>query len=237
MSSSRDRRQILPFAPFCQQAEQALRKRAVEIGEEVAADGLPPGRWHPYGFAVFKLDPLPGIGSLRFHVWPRNYRRQRAEHPPVHEHEWHLAGLVLAGTYSDEIFQVASTDDATDVFLYDITSGADGHDWFKATGQRVQLSSKGRTDYGPGDIHFIEAGVFHSTPIPESTFAATLVATSASVQRHRAIAGSLTDAGEGYTRPAVDQAERQLLIDQLKEHLLSSAAPTPSPWPRPGSPR
>jgi hypothetical protein len=183
----------------------------------VRRHGLPDGRWHPYGFAVFKVGQIMDVGSLRLHIWSAGARVALRNHPPVHEHEWHLAGLVLAGTYVDESFEFGSADGGSDEVVAIHTR--DATDLFTPTGQHGRVHSYGRSLFSAGEIHFVEAGAYHASPIGLGSFAATLALTSAPVQPRRSIVGDATSAAREYRRPAVDGSERARLRDELAAEL------------------
>lgn len=180
---------------------------------------MPTGRWHPYGFAVYKVDEIARLGTVRLHIWSDGRRIAKPHHPPVHEHEWHLAGLVIAGTYLDELHDVTPTHGPADAEVYEIESTPAGTDRFQPTGQPVKVRRRGVRPYHRGEIHFIEAGAFHASPIPETSFAATLALTSPPAQKRRSIAGRLSASETEYVRPRVCLADHDRLIAELLSHL------------------
>ena len=205
------------YTAFCRSAEEYLRSRAPEVAQEVVHAGFPAGRWHPYGFAVFKLANAGELGTMRLHIWSAGKRIAWPNHPPVHEHEWHIAGLVLAGTYIDEEFDasVGAGPDALPVVEID---SVEGRDVFRPTAQLLRLETDGRRAYRPGEIHFVRAGAYHASPIPEGTFAATLALTSTPAQLRRSIAGLPVAGQREYSRPLVSDEDAARLRNEFSEH-------------------
>jgi hypothetical protein len=208
------------YATFCREAKNALRKHAPRVLGEVRRKGLPEGRWHPYGFAVFKVGDLAEMGSLRLHIWSAGERRGLDDHPPEHEHDWHLAGLVLAGTYT-EWFCTFSPRPEGEAEIVSITS-QNGVDCFVPTGERGCMSHSAPEQFAVGEIHCVEAGVYHASPIPCSTFVATLALTSEPVQSRRSIIDSANAETRSHRRPIIGARDRGRLLDELTNHLAET---------------
>lgn len=208
------------YAQFCARGAEVLPALVPHVVARARSGEMPIGRWHPYGFAVYKVDQIARLGTVRLHIWSDHGRIAKPRHPPVHEHEWHLAGLVIAGTYVDELHDVAPTRGRGDAEVYEIETTPAGIDRFRPTGQTVGVRGRGVQPYHVGEIHFIEAGLFHASPIPQTSFAATLALTSPPAQTRRSIVGRLPAAETEYVRPTVTQVDHERLIAELLSHLV-----------------
>lgn len=134
-------------------------------------------RWNPGGFMVFPLGLHEELGSLRLHVWPPGAPRKSADGPSIHSHAWHLCSEVLSGTYSDTLFNVesAAEEGQENVFtLYKTKRKDNGEDALVADGN-VKATPIGEREFSSGEIHTIEAGVYHIPTVSQEGHAATLV--------------------------------------------------------------
>jgi hypothetical protein len=143
------------------------RKRAVRAAAE-SKDV----RWHPNGFVVFRIGDAGSLGQLRLHVWPKGDRRGVAGHPEIHSHNWDLASLVLAGTYTDELY---AFDDDAEHFHAHAVSYDGGGDSLTPTGDQVGMRRDATREVAQGSFHFIPAGVPHRTRIDPGDLVVTLV--------------------------------------------------------------
>jgi hypothetical protein len=98
----------LGFETFRSGAAAELLSHSADISRILAAAENSPARWHPNSFVVFELPLVGRWGDLRLHVWPVGDRVVRGWGPTVHRHGWHLASHVLAGCYSDVLFEDGS---------------------------------------------------------------------------------------------------------------------------------
>ena len=171
-------------------------------------------RWHPNGFAVFRLGEET-LGRIRLHVWPTTRRVLVDNHPRVHCHDWDLASLILAGSYSESLIELShSVARQQRVYHFDYT--AEGLDRFVETTDLVSIREGPQTESPPETFHYIPAGNFHITHVPSDTFAATLVMMSPPVRD--VITTLIGPAGFGspilrrqdLTRPQVDAVVREL---------------------------
>lgn len=170
-------------AAFFREATGILNARAMQVTDEV----LPnlehyPGKWHPLGFMVYPMGIIPEVGILRLHIWPAGLRMARGTGPGIHDHGWHLASKALKRVYFDEIHDLHKVDAPNEkarVAAGGLTSFTVQYEQGKPDG----LMPDGDTfvteisEYRAvpaGDIHTIEAGVFHVSSIPEDRVAATL---------------------------------------------------------------
>lgn len=171
---------------------------------EVAVDE---GRWHPTGFAVFRLHASPQ-GDVRLHVWPEAGRRWGDPCWTVHDHTWDLTSHVLAGVVGshdvdvDVDVELAAGRSAQGV-LYDVAYGADGRSRML---RRAAVASRslGLRRTAAGGCYRVDAGRFHASVVPEGAFAATVVATRpGQASRPRVLGAPSGETSIEVVRPAV----------------------------------
>lgn len=146
------------------------------------------GRWHPTGFMVFPLGIHKELGSLRLHIWPKGLRRVAPKGDTIHDHSWHLASRVLVGVYNEEFYSVEESDTLPDteyarresgllrVFRTDYNPGS--ADVLITDGACVKVKLVEPRSIKAGNLHTIEAGVFHRHTILQDELAAALVLNS-----------------------------------------------------------
>lgn len=210
------------FAAYVDFAGPRLRSFAEAAVSSFQDGQIEVGRWHPFGFAVFTLRTLSDESTLRLHIWPVGLRRSRPGHPRVHAHDWHLVSLILAGEYRDQRLvdprsrapgRIVTAD------VYNVLPSGAGADVFA---RRIGETVRGRVGpvrkFGPGQAHSIPAGDYHVSPIPASSFAATLVLTSAPVSpdMRRLAVQTPMPSGLRYERPVVSSTEVATLRRQLR---------------------
>lgn len=142
-----------------------------------------PGRWNPGGFMVFPLGLMEDSSSLRLHVSAANLPRNILDGPFIHNHGWHLASQVIAGEYSDTIFDIKrqpsdiKTNAEKGVFrLYETKRNPGGLDELVTDGAIVKALPVKERHISEGNFHRIEAiTVYHLPTTPSEQLAATLV--------------------------------------------------------------
>jgi hypothetical protein len=226
-------RDHLPVQDFFDQAADILPA----IGDTVRADIVPElerrdARWHPAAYMVYALGTHATLGSLRLHIWPRDLRvreqREEGDVKDVHDHVLHIASLVLKGTYSDNIYHVqnrganVSDEELVEKGLLRVFTpplGVSGSDAMITDGRVVSVRKSAERVIEEGNMHTIEAGVFHAPTIPEDRLAATL-----SFSSHRAnLAGPHILFAARSTEP-VTGIKRPVMLDEaqlVKQQILS----------------
>jgi hypothetical protein len=169
----------LEFSKFSRQAHDALDGFRKSFSAKVADAISSPGLWHPNGFVVWPVTKLSGLGTLRLHIWPDRDRVAKPWGLPIHRHDWHLASTVLVGTYRDTLYADSSIEPASSTWRrmnsHQIEILADNHRRVVAEEEVFFISeSEVRVVHAPG-FHYVPAGVFHETLIPEGRFVATLI--------------------------------------------------------------
>ncbi len=142
-----------------------------------------PGRWNPGGFMVFPLGLTDDDSSLRLHVSAAGMPRDILCGPFIHNHGWHLASRILAGNYSDTIFQLemqhpsTQVDPETNVWRrYETRRNPGGRDDLITDGTVVKAVPVLNREIPAGNFHTIEAvTVYHIPTTPPEQLAATLV--------------------------------------------------------------
>lgn len=197
---------------FAQQAPAILRARREAVVAQALADELGEAYWHPYGFAVFHIGEVAGVGDLRFHVWPVGVRKGLKGHATIHCHDWDLVSLVVAGTYRDVLFQARISRQGIPLWRV-ATSGRTVDSFERADDRALAIASEVRRTCTAGDIHVVAAGTFHRSAIRASDFCATLLLTSRGSPSERMIAGS--PARSLGRRKSLSGADRRVLARQF----------------------
>jgi hypothetical protein len=208
------------FARFCAGATIELAAHSRDAAAILAAAEAGPARWHPNSFLVFDLPFTSSWGQLRMHIWPAGARVVRGWGPTVHRHGWHLASRVLAGNYSDLLYEDSASAPAgsgwrlTHAFTVDVDPIEP--DMIKPAGSIFYLRERERRQVEAESFHYIPAGVFHDTVVPLDTFAATLVMRS----RSTAISSLALDDQQApvrtYRRPEATPAQRRGALAELR---------------------
>lgn len=143
-------------------------------------------RWHPSGFMVYQLGISPGLGMLRLHVWPNTERKGSEKGDTIHDHAWHVASLVLRGSYIDTIFDVDVEGSLSEydrkarglLRLFDASYNADASQELKTDGTCVRVTPSHERTIIETETHTIEPGIFHQPTIAREVSVATLVLNS-----------------------------------------------------------
>jgi hypothetical protein len=169
----------LTFTEFAHDAHDALDNFRKSLLSKVLGDAPDRGIWHPNGFAIWPIRRLTGLGTLRLHIWPDLNRVIRPWGPPIHRHGWHLASAVVVGTYRDTLYEGSLTRPASTQwrqmtpYRIDILP-EDRRQIVAEEGSVFIRAAESRVISAPG-FHYVQAGVFHDTLIPEGQFVATLI--------------------------------------------------------------
>lgn len=224
-------RGYLPVQDFFDESLDLLPDAAEVVqGEVIPNLEQYDGRWHPSGYAVYRLGQHAVLGSLRLHVWPEDLRHREDREGPlrdVHDHVVHIASTVMEGTYIDNIYRVedrgvnfSDEEVAIGGLLRVFTPPSDksGSEVMTTDGRVVQATEIGQRIVPKGDTHTIEVGIFHAPAIPEDGMAATLSFSSpraALVGPHILMGGS-TEPIKGKKRPVTEE-EADIIKQQLLE--------------------
>jgi hypothetical protein len=179
--------QYVSAPQFFDRAQELLEP----ISERVESEIIPrleehAGRWHPSGYMVYSLGTHATLGSLRFHIWPKDLRRSETrEGTPrdVHDHVLHIASRAVGGEFADDIYQVERVGTGLSdeevaakgllrVFTFPDDQPSNGI--LVTDGRCVRATPIERRNVPKGDYHTIEAGVFHAPAIPEDSMGATI---------------------------------------------------------------
>ncbi len=168
---------------FAQARDLLLQATVVVLEEIVPQLEKYAGRWNPGGFMVFLLGLTEDGSSLRLHVSAEGMRRDILNGPFIHNHGWQLISRVLAGEYSDQIFDVKKEPSADVTIpekgilrLYETRRNANGIDELVTDGTIVKATPIEDREIHAGEFHSIEAmKVYHKPTTPSDRLAATLV--------------------------------------------------------------
>ncbi|MGP4014653.1 hypothetical protein [Saccharopolyspora sp. 5N708] len=218
--SSSDVPETVDFASFSRLAAEQLDDVDIEGGALLDRAAALRAKWHPNGFAVFHLGTMPGGGRLRLHIWPTIERVARPKHPSVHCHEWHLASRVLAGVYTDVLYDAAPVAGSAQSWLrgFLIRYQPGRPDIIERSGDAYQIAERERRTVTAGETHCIEAGVFHETTVDSTGFAATLALTSGSVSGISLILGEEAETA-AYARPYLSDDQQNAVLSSLRDLL------------------
>ncbi len=142
--------------------------------------------WHPSGFMVYQLGTAEGLGMLRLHVWPDTDRKGSEKGDTIHDHAWHVASLVLKGTYQDTVFDVAQEAAASEhdrkhkglLRLFDASYKPDASQELTTNGTCVRATPITERTILKGEEHSINPSVFHQPNISSDRSVVTLVLNS-----------------------------------------------------------
>jgi hypothetical protein len=173
-------------------------------------------RWktHPLGFFHLAEDVGPGT-RLRIHVWPRGWAVSGEQvGGEIHNHIFDLRSLVLVGSITNQVFEVA--EDQNGEFQLLNIEYSSGTSRVAPSGPAVRLEELSSYVHTTGEVHNVPAGVFHRSSA-EATPAITLVlAASASVGKHPLVALA---AGHrppsAFQRRSLNSIELDLLAEAL----------------------
>ncbi|GGO22510.1 hypothetical protein [Corynebacterium marinum] len=214
---------------------QAFRELARSVLEEEANRLLEQGfaqfsslesRWHPNGFAVFHLNDHHELGNLRLHIWPDTRRVSRPDGAPIHTHAWHLCSRVLAGTYTETIYEEAVSETVgtrhyyrgTIKYLKDKNSVTDpGTSLLKPT---IEVEAT------EGKYHEVAAGIPHETSISDGEFTATLLITSPPILEKVHVYSPEEINPSSYHRPALTSDEKMSLLHHLERQTVLNKGAT-----------
>lgn len=210
----------IAFDSFCDAARIALRRESDGLlSETLPALKSSQCTWHPNGFAVFHINDHHELGKLRLHIWPSSGRVGRAEAPPIHSHVWHLCSQILAGTYSETLYEESrsGSEQAATYHSADIDYLVNRDAFEPAESTHLRPTSK--LTVTAGEFHTVQAGVPHETVIGENSFVATLLLTSAPQLTHASVYAPKQISVSSYDRPILNDAEKFLLLDRLYVNL------------------
>jgi hypothetical protein len=212
----------LAFDAFCAKKRELLERDGARIVDDLTSGrlALSSVAWHPYGFVVFILSTSATEGTLRVHFWPKGRRKVWARHPTIHCHDWHLASLVLAGTYRERLFNQAGPGGGeghgTRIATYVVTKNEAGDDVRWPSTDSIALRPGVLESYQAKAMHFIPARTFHATMIPRSLVCVTVLVTSPRIVATPVIAGRAGLPGAVYRRPVLSGRERDSILARLR---------------------
>ena len=202
------------FDEFKEAGTLVLREISARVPDVIASAASVTGVWHPNGFAIWSLRELPGLGTLRLHVWPDRHRRVRDWGPRIHAHGWHLASMVLAGTYSDRVYQVVEVPGRT-MTIYEIFHTGGGRSKVSPTGERVTIERVATRVVKPGELHYLPHSVVHETVVPDTEYVATLVVMGEVIVDRSVALEEQEHPARDHQRAQVSRQESDYILEQL----------------------
>lgn len=172
-----------------------------------------PATKHVLGFIHCKLAEFNGQ-TLRLHVWPAGERSYGIPAWPVHTHHWTISSAVIAGYVVNETFSVR-TDDHGHKQLYEVHYVGNGLSERRRIDERVSVDVNRSEFWHAGERYSIPLGTYHSTTVPEGTFAATVILTGIRTDVAPLVLGQVS--GKTQYRYSVDEVATENWASTLAE--------------------
>ncbi|MGM7670279.1 hypothetical protein [Microbacterium sp. A93] len=217
-------RENAEYATFCESARVALENEAeILLDSSLSRLSSLKSTWHPNGFAVFHLNDEHELGKLRLHIWPDAERIVRPDDAPIHSHVWHLCSHILAGTYSETLYEKVSPGSAQSSEYHSVAIDyLVDKDTFASPGTAC-LRPASTILANAGEFHLVPAEMPHETHIGERSFVATLLLTSNPVSGQAIMYSPEEIQTSTYHRPVLSREQKMELLSQL-EHEVESRA-------------
>ena len=216
------------YVDFLRRAEQEVARLLPRITTRLQRTDLPPGTWHPNGFATFPITLVAGLGLVRLHAWPRGRRRVVEGHPEIHRHSFDLYSRVICGQYVERTYRVYSKKKAPQhsrgdpLHAYIVAPGrVGGPDVLQEASDLVVAVPDGSSNavFPSGSWHDVPLGVFHSTPIPVGRLCLTVAVLGVP---HPSTPGLLIGSPGFATapriRPNVSQSDKDVVCEEYRRH-------------------
>ncbi|GLZ80751.1 hypothetical protein Afil01_55580 [Actinorhabdospora filicis] len=126
---------------------------------------------HPLGFACLPVLRAGEIGVC-VHLWAAGRPEADPSTSQMHAHSWELTSYVLYGVVRNELIEVF--EDAPTHRVFEIRSGPGG-DEIAPTARLVRPVRAEASTHGRGEVYRLPTGRFHTTSLPGTGDAATVV--------------------------------------------------------------
>lgn len=206
------------YLAFCEAASVALEGEADRLLDDaIQRLSSLECHWHPKGFAVFPINNHHKLGMMRLHIWPDTGRITRPDDSPIHTHVWHLCSLILAGTYTETIYEksVAESTECREYHSATIDYLRDRDSI--APSSKAFLRPVTTTQDSRGEFHTVPADVPHETHIAEGAFVATLMITSHPISEKATMYSPEEIQTSDYARPILTQEQKTELLSRLEQ--------------------
>lgn len=220
---------LLQAEDFFQKAEGALAQLAPVVLEEVVPHLEEyHGRWNPGGFMAFPLGLHDELGSLRLHIWPVGVPRENSDGPNIHNHAWFLSSRILAGVYSDTLFELEEHDVMTDseyirseglLQVFETRRNPDGLDELVTDGLFVRPIPILNREVSAGGTHRIYLDMYHVTTVPIEQLAMTLIFDSPAFATTTRVLIDSARIKSGRSRKVIESSNALLAKDQIMQAL------------------
>lgn len=177
------------------------------------------GTWHPNGFVVFELGPLPS-GALRLHIWPEEERVVRHSSVNPHTHPWDLYAVILAGTYAERLLEPSATAVGGEFHAAEIDYLRD-RDALSPSGT-CRLRPQSAASFTVGQAHTVPAGAIHETLVPAGTFASTLLVTSPPRLASVTVYSRTRLSSGGHSRVSLSPGFQRRLLEELQARVVGA---------------
>ena len=177
-------------------------------------------QWHPLGFLKSTLGVVPGVGSIRFHIWHPHLRQPQEPLMLIHHHNWMLNSHLIYGTLTNELYDVVITSPESATHkVYSVDYQGD-HSTLKATDQFIICRNIGTQKFQSGQDYDVPIGQYHTTVVEENILTSTVVVSSRQTDRGQLVLGPLS--GEPlyeYHRVMCDTTIAYQLVTELNAQL------------------
>jgi hypothetical protein len=131
---------------------------------------------HPNGFDKLVLASLPSGHKVVLHAWPAAPAGRGRKDANLHNHRWHFATRVLAGSYRYTEYEDAPPDASSAPVFHEhryTTDGTDGGHQLTAQGPR-RLAIARSLRLCRGDVYLLHSSVIHSIALDDEGPTVTL---------------------------------------------------------------
>ena len=174
---------------------------------------------HPLGFFQLKFGSQE-FGHVKLHTWLPG--RAVAQNPPwfVHRHRWPLTSMVLAGSITNETFQV-ELDAEAERALYDVQF-VDGESILVRTKERVRMERASSVEISIGSTYVVADSEYHQSVVSDQAPTVTIVVSSPATRLCPSVIGMANGLQRyRYRRDELTEADRSNILDALSESLSS----------------
>jgi hypothetical protein len=155
-----------------------------------------PGAHHVLGFLQTRLGEVDGR-TVRLHIWPEDDRDYGTPNWPIHTHHWTIDSAVVAGHVVNETF-VIDRDDGGSFELFAVAYLEGALSERRPIGERIRVSQETVERWDAGQRYSIPLATYHSTTVPERTFAATVILTGVRTDTPPLVVGEVTSDRPSY---------------------------------------
>lgn len=177
---------------------------------------------HPNGFDKLVLASLPSGHKIVLHAWPAAPAGRARRDANMHNHRWHFATKVLAGSYSYTEFEEAPPGASSASAFHEhryTTDGTDGGHHLALDGTCWLAPARSRR-LRRGDTYLLPSSVIHSIAMDDERPTVTLFVQGPAVRESTRVfsRSPLTEEGQ-VNPPRLTVAEYRQRLQRLHEHV------------------